>query len=147
MLTAKNEIEDKMIGFNNGADDYLTKPFALEELWMRVQVQLRHVGAVLEQKMISYKEWSIDLTSMCLRVHGEPINLTAHEFAIVELFMRRPKKVFTKQEIFESVWNQDYFVEDKTINVHISNIRSKLKDTATDAYIQTVWGIGFKLKD
>lgn len=145
VLTAKDALENKIELLGGGADDYLTKPFALEELWMRVQVQLRHVGAVLEQKMISYKEWSIDLTSMCLRVHVEPINLTAHEFAIVELFMRRPKKVFTKQEIYEAVWQQDYVIEDKTIHVHISNIRSKLKKTKTDHYIQTVWGIGFRL--
>lgn len=147
VLTAKDALENKIELLGGGADDYLTKPFALEELWMRVQVQLRHIGAVLEQRTISYKEWTIDLTSMCLRVRGEIINLTSHEFAIVELLMRRPKKVFTKQEIYESVWEQDYVIEDKTIHVHISNIRSKLKKTGTDHYIQTVWGIGFKLME
>ena len=65
----------------------------------------------------------------------------------MELLTRHPKKVFTKQEIFEAVWQQDYFVEDKTINVHISNIRAKLRPTGTDGYIQTVWGIGFKLAE
>ena len=74
-----------------------------------------------------------------------PVELTSHEMGILELLIKHPKKVFTKQEIFEAVWQQEYFIEDKTIHVHISNIRAKLKKTGTDHYIQTVWGIGFKL--
>lgn len=147
VLTAKNALENKVALLGGGADDYLTKPFALEELWMRIQVQLRHAGAAVEQKTISYKDWIIDRTSMCLRVCGESISLTVHEFAIVELLMRRPKKVFTKQEIYESIWEEEYAIADKTIHVHISNIRAKLKKTNTDHYIQTVWGIGFKLAE
>lgn len=76
---------------------------------------------------------------------GLPVELTLHEFRILELLMKHPKKVFTKQLIYEYAWEEDYFVEDKTINVHISNIRSKLKPSQTDSYIQTVWGMGFKL--
>lgn len=147
ILTAKDALENKIELLGSGADDYLTKPFALEELWMRIQVQLRHAGMVSEPKSISYKEWCMDFNSMCLRVSGEPINLTAHEFSIIELLIRHPKKVFTKQEIYEAIWQEDYAIEDKTIHVHISNIRSKLKKTQTDHYIQTVWGIGFKLAE
>ena len=76
---------------------------------------------------------------------GQPVELTLHEFRILELLMKHPKKVFTKQLIYEYAWEEEYFVEDKTINVHISNIRSKLKPSGTDSYIQTVWGMGFKL--
>ena len=76
---------------------------------------------------------------------GLPVELTKHEFKILELLARHPKKVFTKQVIYEYAWEEEYYVEDKTINVHISNIRAKLKTSGTDEYIQTVWGMGFKL--
>lgn len=76
---------------------------------------------------------------------GEPVELTRHEFLILELLIRNPRRVFTKQMIYEYAWGEEYLAEDKTLNVHISNIRSKLKKSGTDNYIQTVWGIGFKL--
>ena len=76
---------------------------------------------------------------------GELVELTKHEFLILELLIGNPKRVFSKQMIYEYAWGEDYLAEDKTINVHISNIRSKLKESGTDAYIQTVWGMGFKL--
>ena len=76
---------------------------------------------------------------------GAPISLTKHEFLILELLIRNPKRVFSKQTIYEYAWGEEYLAEDKTLNVHISNIRSKLKDSGTDSYIQTVWGMGFKL--
>ena len=84
---------------------------------------------------------------MTLTAAGQPVNLTAHEFKIVELLVRQPKRVFTKQQIYEMVWGERYAVEDKTITVHISNIRAKLRPSGTDSYIQTVWGIGFKLAE
>ena len=148
VLSAKTALEDKVNLLSTGADDYLTKPFELEELLARIQVQLRHKAASPSPaSSLRYKDWELDEQARSFLVKGERIDLTAHELGIITLLMKYPKKVFTKQEIFESVWNQEYFVEDKTINVHISNIRSKLKDTDTDTYIQTVWGIGFKLKD
>lgn len=149
VLSAKTALEDKVNLLSTGADDYLTKPFELEELLARIQVQLRHKAAAPSpaSSSLRYKDWELDEQARSFLVKGERIDLTSHELGIITLLMKYPKKVFTKQEIFESVWNQDYFVEDKTINVHISNIRSKLKDTDTDTYIQTVWGIGFKLKD
>ena len=149
VLSAKTALEDKVNLLSTGADDYLTKPFELEELLARIQVQLRHKAAAPSpaSSSLRYKDWELDEQARSFLVKGERIDLTSHELGIITLLMKYPKKVFTKQEIFESVWNQEYFVEDKTINVHISNIRSKLKDTDTDTYIQTVWGIGFKLKD
>ena len=116
VLSAKSDLSDKVELLGSGADDYLTKPYQLEELWARVQVQLRHANA-------------------------------AHEFKIMELLAGRPKRVFTKQQIYEAVWQDVYAVEDKTITVHISNIRAKLRPSGTDGYIQTVWGIGFKLSE
>ena len=112
-------------------------------------ILLRHkaAGSSPASPSLQYKDWELDEQARAFLVKGQRLDLTAHELGIITLLMKHPKKVFTKQEIFESVWHQDYFVEDKTINVHISNIRSKLKETGTDSYIQTVWGIGFKLKE
>lgn len=147
VLTAKNALEDKVEVLGGGADDYLTKPFELEELWVRIQVQLRHRGSMAGEKEIVFKDWVVDQDARVLKAGGKAVELTAHELGIVELLMRHPKKVFTKQEIYEAVWQQDSFIEDKTINVHVSNIRAKLRAGGAQDYIQTVWGIGFKMTE
>lgn len=147
VLSARTGLQDKVELLELGADDYLTKPFSLQELWLRVGVQLRHAGATAVQNpVIQYKDWTIDPETRILTVKGTPVALTLHEYEIVALLVNRPKKVFTRQEIYESVWQEQAFVEDKTINVHISNIRAKLRPTGTDEYIKTVWGIGFRLE-
>ena len=97
--------------------------------------------------MLRYQDWILNLKEHTFTAKGIPVEFTGHEFGILELLVKHTKKVFTKQEIFELVWQENYFVEDKTIHVHISNIRAKLKKTQTDHYIQTVWGIGFKLAE
>ncbi len=145
ILSAKSALDDKVELLTKGADDYLTKPFALEELLVRIQVQLRHQKDSFSPRRTEYKDWTLDLDSRRLLIDTRPLELTAHEFDILALLMQRPTKVFTKQEIYESVWGEAYAIEDKTINVHISNIRAKLKASGTADYIQTVWGIGFKL--
>ncbi|WP_418667795.1 response regulator transcription factor [Allofournierella sp.] len=145
VLTARDELGAKVALLSGGADDYLTKPFELDELWARIGVQLRHAGTPPQSGLLVYRDWVIDPAARTLAAAGIPVELTAHEFDILELLAAHPSKVFTKQEIFEAVWRQDYFVEDKTINVHISNLRAKLRPTGTEGYIQTVWGIGFKL--
>ena len=147
VLSAKTELSDKVELLGSGADDYLTKPYQLEELWARILVQLRHASAAPTGARLCYRDWVLDLDGMTLTAAGRPVNLTAHEFKIVELLAGRPQRVFTKQQIYEAVWEQDYAVEDKTITVHISNIRAKLRPSGTDGYIQTVWGIGFKLAE
>ena len=147
VLSAKTELSDKVELLGLGADDYLTKPYQLEELWARILVQLRHASAAPGGALLRYRDWALDLEEMTLTAAGQPVNLTAHEFRIVELLAGRPKRVFTKQQIYEAVWREEYAVEDKTITVHISNIRAKLRPTGTDSYIQTVWGIGFKLAE
>ena len=147
VLSAKTELSDKVELLGLGADDYLTKPYQLEELWARVQVQLRHASAFPAGQVLRFRAWELHLSEMTLTAAGQPVNLTAHEFRIVELLAGRPKRVFTKQQIYEAVWQDAYAVEDKTIAVHISNIRAKLRPSGTDSYIQTVWGIGFKLAE
>lgn len=147
VLTARSSLDDKVELLSSGADDYLTKPFELEELWVRIQVQLRHMGLDRNSRQVTYGDWSIDSSEMILRTAGQPVELTRHELGIVELLMRHPKKVFTRQEIYEAVWEQDAYIEDKTINVHVSNIRAKLRAAGAPDYIQTIWGIGFKLSE
>ena len=147
VVSARTELSGKVALLTSGADDYLTKPYALEELWARVQVQLRHASAAPVRERLRFRAWELDLEEMTLTAAGQPVSLTAHEFKIVALLAGRPKRVFTKQQIYEAVWQEEYAVEDKTISVHISNIRAKLRPSGTDGYIQTVWGIGFRLAD
>ncbi len=147
VLSAKTELSDKVELLGLGADDYLTKPYQLEELWARILVQLRHASAAPVEASLRYRDWVLNLEEMTLTAAGQPVSLTAHEFKIVELLASRPKRVFTKQQIYKAVWQEDYAIEDKTITVHISNIRAKLRPSGTDGYIQTVWGIGFKLAE
>ncbi|RKI69100.1 DNA-binding response regulator [bacterium 1xD42-67] len=147
VLSAKTELADKVELLGLGADDYLTKPYQLEELWARILVQLRHASTAPTGTSLRYRDWVLDPEEMTLTAAGRLVDLTAHEFKIVELLAGRPKRVFTKQQIYEAVWQERYAVEDKTITVHISNIRAKLRPSGTDSYIQTVWGIGFKLAE
>lgn len=145
VLSAKNELESKLELLSGGANDYICKPFDIRELLVRIEVQLRDVHTQDFQNTLCYRDWALNPDTQELSVSGQLVELTRHEFKILELLCKHPKKVFTKQIIYEYAWNDACFIEDKTINVHISNIRSKLKPTDTDNYIQTVWGVGFKL--
>lgn len=150
VLSAKSSLESKVDVLSAGADDYICKPFDLPELLVRIQVQLRRQDKKTENTeeagiVYQYKEWVLNPDTQEMTADGMEIELTKHEFLILELFIRNPKRVFSKQMIYEYAWGEEYLAEDKTINVHISNIRAKLKESGTDAYIQTVWGIGFKL--
>lgn len=161
VVSAQGEPAGKAELLRCGADDYLVKPFDLDELLARVTVQLRHAARVRngaavphegeaspgKAEPVVYREWELDRESRSFKVAGESVKLTRIEYNIIEALVRRPKKVFTKQELFEVAWNEECFVEEKAINVHVSNIRGKLKPTGTDSYIETVWGIGFKLAD
>ena len=98
--------------------------------------------------MLKYKELVLDKEQIEVRVKNERITLTGKEFSILELLMSNPKKVFTRENLFEHVWNDDFFGDDNTVNVHVSNLRSKISSIDKDnEYIKTVWGIGFKLAD
>lgn len=150
VLSAKSELNSKVNLLSAGADDYLCKPFELPELLVRIQVQLRRrdnakTDCVPEGNLCRYREWTLNPDTQELTVSGKNVPLTKHEFLILELLIRNPKRVFSKQRIYEYAWGETYLAEDKTLNVHISNIRAKLKESGTDSYIQTVWGMGFKL--
>ena len=144
MLTAKGEDMDKILGLEYGADDYMTKPFELKELEARVLVQLRN-AAGKNEVFLEYRDLRIDREGKKVILCGKPLSLTAQEYRILELLLKHPQKVFTKNEIYEYAWEEYYMGEDKTINVHISNIRKKIKQVTSDEYIETVWGIGYRL--
>ena len=149
VVSARTTAADKIDLLKLGADDYLTKPFDLDELVARVEVQLRHRGHVAVSgsagSALRFRDWELDHEARTFTAAGAPIDLTRIEFNIVEMLMRHPKRVFTKQELFEGAWGEPYAADANTVNVHVSNIRTKLKPTGTADYIKTVWGMGFKL--
>lgn len=146
IMSAKDDIDSKIDLLSSGAEDYITKPFDIKELVARVKVQLRRFSnEPISNEQIQYKELSYDKDAMVLRVNGKALELTKQELKIMELFLMNPDKVFSKQSIYDYAWDDYYMGEDKTINVHISNIRKKIKAVSTNEYIETVWGIGFRL--
>lgn len=149
VVSARTDPGDKVELLELGADDYVAKPFDLDELLARVAVQLRHASrsTTRTSATLRFKDWVLNTEARTLVAAGEPVRLTRLEYGIVEALVRRPKKVFTKRELFQAAWNEDCVVEEKAVNVHVSNIRSKLKPSGTDAYLETVWGIGFKLAE
>lgn len=146
VLSAKDALDTKIDLLTLGANDYMTKPFELPELLARVMVQLRNARQEGTSPLyLSHRFLTFDGNKKLCAVNGEPLPLTAQELRIMELFLRHPGRVFSKNEIYEYAWDDFYIGEDKTINVHISNIRQKLKQYTEEEYIETVWGLGFRL--
>ncbi|MBR1797645.1 MAG: response regulator transcription factor [Clostridiales bacterium] len=151
IVSAKSSVDSKVDLLKTGADDFVGKPFELKELLARVDVQLRHNETTDTAEGIdasaprAFKDLVLDSSKFQVTVKGNDIGLTRQEFKILELFLQYPGKVFSKREIYEYAWNDIYIGEDKTINVHISNIRTKIKKYSEDEYIDTIWGVGFRL--
>ncbi|MGY5266589.1 response regulator transcription factor [Paraclostridium bifermentans] len=152
VISAKVEGYDKILALDMGADDYVTKPFDPLELVARVNAQIRRVYGYLnlpeiEEKLIQVGDLKLDLEAFKLTKNNKEIPLTSTELKIVELFMKNPNKVFTKKNLFESVWDEVYIAEDNAIMVQISKIRDKIEDTSKEPkYIKTIRGIGYKFE-
>ncbi|KLE15774.1 response regulator transcription factor [Clostridium sp. C8] len=150
VISAKAEQDVKVETLRLGADDFISKPFDTNEVIARVQSQLRRYMVFSKPKekdrILRHKDLILNRDTVEVTLDGKPVILTAREFCILELLMANPNKVFTKSNLFEHVWNEEFLGDDNTINVHISNLRSKLsKIKPNDEYIHTVWGIGFKI--
>ena len=147
VLSAKDSLDSKIGLLNSGAEDYITKPFDIGELIARAGVQIRRFsGETAKPKLLRHKGLSLSLSDMTAEIDGVSLTLTKQEFKILELLLENQNRVFTKQDIYSYAWDDIYIGEDKTVNVHISNIRKKLKAVSEEEYIETVWGIGFRLK-
>jgi DNA-binding response OmpR family regulator len=148
VISAKGALEDKVNALRNGADDYVVKPFERDEILARVEALLRRTLTLKkteEEKEFHFKNLLLKPTARTITVKNNPINLTGHEFDILLVLLTYPDRVFTKEQLYQEIWKTGYYGEDNTINVHISNIRKKIKDIDEESYIKTVWGIGFKI--
>lgn len=157
VLSAKTALEDRVRVLNLGADDYLIKPFEKEEVIARVNGALRRYkrfqttpvqqteAAETEQQVLTYKELMLYPEERVAKLCGTELSLTAHEYELLLLLVQNPGKVYSRENLYEQVWQGGYYGEDNTVNVHISNLRKKLAAFTDEEYIKTVWGIGFKM--
>lgn len=145
VLSAKVAVEDRVNALALGADDFIPKPFDNREVLARVEAQLRRsrsFSAPAVARTLTWGPIALDREAHTASLDGAELSLTAHEFAILALLMESPKRTFSRAQIYEAVWGEDYMGDDNTVNVHISNLRAKL---GAGEYIKTVWGVGFKM--
>ena len=146
VISARSNESEKVKALDLGADDYVTKPFDIKEVLARVAVQIRRMEGSFSEGNLVYQGLELDRENFCVRVDQTELpKITRQEFSILELLLKHPKKVFSKEEIFEYAWEEAYMGETKTLDVHISNIRKKIKSVTSKEYIETIWGIGYRL--
>ena len=153
IISAKDMVQTKIDVMRMGADDYITKPFDLDEVLVRIEAVLRRTAGLKnnsastgEPKIINHKNLEMNLDAVRVTVKGQEITLTSKEYAILELLLTNPDKMFSKSNIYESIWEEGYIYDDNTLMVHISNLRNKLKDAdPEEEYIETIWGMGYRL--
>ena len=151
VLSAKAGLEDRVNVLRLGADDFISKPFDNAEVLARVEAQLRRYrqfSAPAEAGGgLRLGDLVLDREAVRVTAGGKDVALTAREFEILALLLSHPKKVYTREQLYENVWGGEYMGDDNTVNVHISNLRSKLGKVSDREYIKTVWGIGFKMNE
>ena len=152
MLTAKTDYMDKLLGFDHGVDDYLTKPFNILELKARIRALLRRSGSGAAQKKTVANELTIgsitlDLDARNAYRSGELADLTAKEFDVIEFLMRNPNRVYSREALLDTIWAYEYRSDIRTVDVHIRRLREKLEENpAEPKYILTKWGVGYYFK-
>lgn len=152
MLTARSEDLDKLMGFECGADDYITKPFNILEFKARIRALLRRAGAAGQQvqtagETVSVGDITLDAVRRMAYREGKPVELTAKEFDLMELLIKNPGRVYSREKLLDLVWGYEYQGEIRTVDVHIRRLREKLeRNPASPEYILTKWGVGYYLK-
>ncbi|ACK95757.1 MULTISPECIES: response regulator transcription factor [Bacillus] len=151
MLTAKDHEIDKILGLSIGADDYITKPFSIHEVIARVKALMRRFlvlgssNTAQEKTTLSFKGLTFNLNTYTVHTNKEEINLTGKELELLKFFTSNPGQVFTKTQLFQNVWDDNYIEDDNTVMVHIRKLRKKIEiDPSNPKFIQTIWGIGYK---
>jgi two-component system response regulator MprA len=147
MLTAKDAVSDRVAGLDAGADDYLVKPFAFNELLARIRALLRRRQVIEGDQVIGFADLTLNSTTHEVARGGRPIALTAKEFDLLELFMQHPRQVLTRDIIYERVWGYDFGGESNIVEVYIRYLRSKLEAGGAPRLLHTVRGVGYALRE
>lgn len=150
MLTARDDDVDKILGLELGADDYLTKPFNPRELVARIKAILRRMDRInrLDTEVITRGRIQLDLDRHQVTAGGQAVDLTPKEFELLELLIKNPGRVFSREILLERLWGYDFFGGSKTIDVHIRRLREKVEeDPSSPTHILTVWGVGYKFRE
>jgi len=149
LLTAKAEDMDKLMGFDQGADDYLTKPFNILELKARIRAMLRRTGSgkTENEPQLTIGNITLDLNARNAYRSGKLADLTAKEFDVIEFLMRNPNRVYSREALLDTIWAYEYRSDIRTVDVHIRRLREKLEENSADPqYIMTKWGVGYYFK-
>lgn len=145
MLTALDSVDDRVEGLTSGADDYVCKPFAFEELLARIQVLQRRGNRTCQSDVLQVSGLVMNLRTHEVFYNGAPIELTPREYSMLEVLMRRPGQVIPRERLAEHVWNEPWEVQDNTMDAHVKNLRKKIEPFLGSRILQTVRGVGYKL--
>ena len=147
ILTAKDSISDKLKGFRYGADDYLVKPFEVEELIARLHAIIRRTKGDYQDELLEFKDLKINLQKRNITIKGEEINLQGKQFDILEYLVTSKNKILTKEQIFDKIWSFNSFTTTNVVEVYTSELRKSLKKYGYDKYIKTIRGVGYMLAE